>query len=120
MNLQTSNGQVKESRHIRQSNIEILRIVAMLGIVAYHFVVHSGLNLSGVELGINIYWLKFIRVFGKVGIDVLVLISGFFLVQTDRIRTGKLLKLWMQVFFYSIVSSSVSLGLTEFSSFMQD
>ncbi|MBR3949129.1 MAG: acyltransferase [Oscillospiraceae bacterium] len=85
----------------RSSNIELLRILAMGMIIGHHFAVHSNLAFpGGVSAGrIFVYWLD---LGGKVGVDIFVLISGYFLIKSREFRVGKLLKLWGQVAFYSL------------------
>ena len=101
----------------RQSNIELLRIVAMVIIVAHHFAVHSGFDFSTDSITINRLWIQFIKIGGKIGVDVFVLISGFFLISSQAIKTSKILKLWGQIFFYSIAIFVVfiALGIEPFS-----
>ena len=64
----------------RQSNIELLRILAMVMIVAHHFAVHSGLPIWSGH-GANVFWAQFLCMQGKVGVDLFVLITGCFLVE---------------------------------------
>lgn len=89
----------------RQSNIELLRIVAMLMIVFHHFAIHGGFVFESTTLSIPRFWYNFIIMGGKIGVNLFVLISGYFLAQstTTRINLCKLLKLWGQVFFYSVI-----------------
>lgn len=88
--------------HLRQSNIELLRIVAMLLIVAHHFAAHSGFNYPLQNITINRLWIQFIQIGGKIGVDLFVLISGYFLISQQTIKTSKVIKLWGQIIFYSV------------------
>lgn len=54
-----------QEKNTRQSNIELLRIIAMLLIVAYHFGIHSGFNYSTDSITINRLWVQFIQGGGK-------------------------------------------------------
>lgn len=88
----------------RQSNIELLRIISMMMIVFHHFAVHGGFVWEQSDASISHFWYNLISMAGKIGVDVFVLISGYFLIES---RSGlfnlkKLLKLWGQVFFYSV------------------
>lgn len=87
----------------RQSNIELLRIVAMLMIVAYHFGVHGGFKFSTQTITINRLWIQFIQIGGKIGVNIFVLISGYYLVHAVNLKWNKLIKLWLQMFMYSVV-----------------
>ena len=86
----------------RESNFEILRIVAMIMIIFHHLSVHSGFGYSMTEISANKLWIQFIQMGGKIGVNIFVLISGYFLVNTDKIKISKALKLWGQIFFTSL------------------
>ncbi|MBQ7654821.1 MAG: acyltransferase family protein, partial [Clostridia bacterium] len=87
----------------RQSNIELLRIIIMFIVVTSHFSVHGGFTFStDVILG-NKLWTQYIRTFVKICMSVLVLISGYFLVDSKKLKVSKVLKMWLQIFTYSIV-----------------
>lgn len=100
----------------RQSNIELLRIIAMIIIVAHHFAYHGGFNFSGDAVTVNRLWVRFIEIGGKIGVNIFVLISGYFLVSAKEIKTDKALKLWLEVFTYSLLFFVVSVlcGLEQF------
>ena len=87
----------------RQSNFELLRIVAMVIIVFHHFAVHGGFKFDSTTLSIPRFWFNFIIMGGKTGVNIFVLISGYFLIQSKSTKASihKILKLWGQVFFYS-------------------
>ena len=85
----------------RQSNIELLRIVAMVMIVASHFCIHGGFKY-GEELTLNSMWLTFFGSGGKLGVDVFMLISGYFAVMSERFRFSRVIRLWLQGFFYAV------------------
>lgn len=87
----------------RQSNIELLRIISMLLIVAHHFSVHGGFKFSESSITINRLWMQFFQMGGKIGVNVFVLISGYFLIASSKLKISKVLKLWFQLFFYSVV-----------------
>ena len=101
----------------RSSNIELLRIVAMLLIVAHHFSVHGGFSYDISSISINRVWIQFLQLGCKVGVDVFVLISGYYLVSSKSSVTFKAIKLWLQLLFYSIAIfiSSIALDLSTFS-----
>jgi len=47
---------------------------------------------------------------GKIGVDIFVLISGYFLVSSVSIKVEKAIKLWLQIFTYSVVLFAVFVG----------
>lgn len=91
---------LNRTKKIRKSNIELLRILAMVMIVAHHLAVHSG--FSGLSTG-NRLWVRFISIGGKIGVDIFVLISGYFLVNAKSFKLKKLIKLWSQIITYSSI-----------------
>lgn len=88
----------------RQSNIELLRILSMLMIVFYHFAVHGNFNWKGIGITMPHLWYNLIYMGGKVGVDIFVLISGYFLILNDNkiFDFKRLLKFWGPVFLYSV------------------
>lgn len=112
----------------RNSNIELLRIIMMIAIVAHHYVVNSGItelydfsNITG-----NMIFLQIFGFAGKAMINGFLLISGYFMVK-HKTSLKKILRLYLQIKFYVFVIyflmvligvesfSLVSLGKTVFS-----
>lgn len=99
----------------RQSNFELLRIICMLMIIGHHIAVHG--NYPQPEsLGLNDYLIRFFTVGGKLGVNIFVLISGYFMINST-FRIQKLVRLIAQLLFYSIVISLILLisGKVEYS-----
>ncbi len=99
----------------RNSNLELLRIISMVLILFHHYSLH-GFPMEGVALGWQKRFLQFLSLGGKVGVNLFVLISGYFLIES-RFQVRKLLKLLAQVLFYSLglFGVTVGLGITDFS-----
>ena len=105
--MSSKNAVIVNNTSPRNSSFELLRIISMVMIVFHHFAVNfavrGGWEWDVPSLSISHLWYNFIIMGGKIGVDIFVLISGYFLVN----RTGSLfdlkrvLKLWGQVFFYS-------------------
>ena len=90
----------------RNSNIEIFRVITMLMIVAHHYVVNSGLLEIGGVVTANSFSSQSIFLFifgmwGKIGINCFVFITGYFMCKS-RISFRKFLKLLLQIEFYNI------------------
>lgn len=86
---------------VRNTNIEILRILSMLLIVMHHYSVHGGFVLDQNIISFNNFLVQFLHAGGKLGVDIFVLITGFFLIESS-FKAKKLFKLLLVVFTYSI------------------
>ncbi|MDO4294119.1 MAG: acyltransferase [Eubacteriales bacterium] len=84
----------------RQANLEALRILAMVMVVTAHLMNHGNL-ITLAQPGTASYYLVW-TLFGVsfVCINLYLLISSYFLVES-RFSVGKLVRLILQVFFYS-------------------
>jgi surface polysaccharide O-acyltransferase-like enzyme len=87
----------------RKSSIEMLRIIAMVMIVMHHFSVHSIWPLN--DFSENNLFAQFLAVFGKAGVGIFFIITGYFLAKTreQKITPRRVLKICLPVWFYSIV-----------------
>lgn len=76
----------------------------MIMIVSCHFATHGGFTFERPSLSVPRLWWLFIEMGGNFGVDVFVLISGYFLINNTKLTVNlrKCLKLWGQIFFYSI------------------
>lgn len=85
----------------RMANIELLRILAMMMVVSLHFLAKGELlpALTG-ELNGQGYLAWFLESFSIMAVDVYVLISGYFLVETG-FRCKRVISLVLQVLFYT-------------------
>lgn len=84
----------------RKSNLELLRIFAMLLIVAHHFAVHTNFQFPSSFTTINRAWIQFIVIGGKIGVNIFVLISGYFMVNTVTMKWNKVFKIWSLLVFF--------------------
>lgn len=95
----------------RDSNIELLRIITMLLIVAHHYVVNSGLTAAtgpvyADPMSFRSQALLILGAWGKTGINVFVLISAYFMCGS-KISLKKYLKLFSEVYFYRLLINAV-------------
>ena len=91
----------------RDGRFEILRILAMFMIITMHYLGNGDLlnPLSMDKSGANIaFWLVEALCFASV--NVYVMISGYYSVDT-RFSLRKFIKLWCEIFFYSVVIGAV-------------
>lgn len=88
----------------RNSNIELFRIVMMLSIVAHHYVVNTGIMdvMAEQPTSWQSIFLYLFGMWGKIGINGFVLITGYFMCKSD-ITIRKFLKLLLEVLFYNVL-----------------
>lgn len=84
----------------RESNIELLRIICMMLIIAHHSVVHGG--ILGIDNCVNKYIGLLILPSGKIMFVTFIVISTWFLADKD-FKLERFLKTWLQVLFYSVL-----------------
>lgn len=87
---------------VRDSNIELLRIICMLIIIAHHCVVHGGAIYM--ENSLNKWIAIFLVPGGKIAFDCFLAISTWFLVD-QKFKSERLIKIWLEVLFYSVAFS---------------
>lgn len=87
----------------RKPNIEILRIISMIMIIAHHLVLYSGAEFDTAVITVNRLWYQFLIYGGHVGVNVFVLISGYFMIGSKGVKYEKIVRLWLQMLFYSLV-----------------
>lgn len=102
----------------RRSNLELYRIIVMLLIVAHHYVVNSGMmeEMAKDPLSSRSIFFYIFGMWGKIGINCFVLITGYFMCKS-QITFRKFLKLFLQVEFYNVLIFALFLltGYHEFS-----
>lgn len=89
------------NRNTRQSNIELLRIFSMLLIILHHYATHGGVYWN-VNSGVNQWIATAMISFGKIGVNIFMIICGYFMVE-QKFTWRKLLKIEIPVWFYSIL-----------------
>lgn len=92
------------TKKLRNSNLELYRILVMLAIVAHHYVVNSGLTdvMEQEPMAARSIYYYLFGAWGKVGINCFVLITGYFMCKSS-ITVERFLKLLFEVMFYRIV-----------------
>lgn len=89
---------------MRKSNLELLRIIAMLAIIAHHYVVNSGITdyYDFSNINANMIFLQLWGAWGKSAINCFVLISGYFMC-TSQLTWDRYCKIYVTAKFYKIV-----------------
>ena len=95
----------------RNSNLELYRVIVMLLIVAHHYVVNSGLTqvMEQDPFSADSTFLYLFGMWGKIGINCFVLITGYFMC-TSQITVRKFLKLLLEVEFYKLLFFVIFVG----------
>lgn len=91
-----NNAKTKQSK--RNSNLELLRIIAMLMIVAHHF----GIYAVGYSTGSTLtdYYHAVFYSFGKVGVVLFMMISAYFLCDKP-VKRSRAISVWLKTFVFS-------------------
>lgn len=96
----------------RMSNFELLRIIAMVGIVFFHYSDHGCANITlSNSLESNYVFQSLFRIGGGIGNCIFVLLTGYFMINS-KITLSKVLRLWFQVLFYSLFSLLIYLAVS--------
>ena len=113
----------------RLPNFEILRVMAMLMIVVWHFYVHGLLFLSektdfdGIGFSLTnatdccLYFIhQCFIIISRMGVNLFVMITGYFMI-TSPPKWEKVSIIWFQVMFYCVVIYfiAVGIGVADFS-----
>ena len=85
---------------IRNSNIELLRIIAMLFIVFSHNTMFSGIDSLNMTFGLNKVFIDSSNL-GKLGVAIFVMISGYYLSKAE-FKISRVVSVYLQTLFYSI------------------
>lgn len=95
---------------VRNSNLELYRIIVMIFIIAHHYVVNSGVfeRMYEMPLSANSVFLFLFGAWGKTGINCFTLITGYFMCKSN-ITMKKFLMLVSEVLFYNVVLSLIFL-----------
>lgn len=95
-----------ELKVVRSSNLELLRIIAMLAIVSthYNYCISDDLMWEYKDQQGVFHWM--LSSYGKTGINIFMLISGYFMC-TKEITLNKYIKLLAQIYFYNILIGTI-------------
>lgn len=97
-----------EEKHVRQSNIELLRILAICGVIILHYNSSANGGFSSVDNGsINQFILVFLESIAICVVNVFVIISGYFLCKNNTRDFLKPLGLIAQVIFFALIGFAI-------------
>ena len=107
---------MKDTNHTgRTSNIELLRIVAMLMIIGHHYVYYGVWQNYAPEIAnvlyhsgstVNKLWANLLLPGGVVGVAIFFLLAGYFGIRQDQVSVSKIVQ---PVVFYGVCGLAVSL-----------
>lgn len=103
------------TKTLRSSNFELLRILMMLMIIMHHYVGHGGFVLTS-DLTLNKIIIEYAYWGGKVGINIFILITGYFMINSQS-NIRKVMILYGELIFYSVIITVifVAAGIEPFS-----
>lgn len=85
----------------RNSNLELLRIIAMIAIIAYHFYTQTEIFTTPVNAGSH--WIAmFLGSFGRTGVNLFVMIGAWFLVDLP-FKSMRFIRLYSTCFLYTVL-----------------
>ena len=93
--------------HVRNSSLELLRIIAVLMIIASHLSQHGGFEFQRESITLNRLWQQFLFLGGQRGNDMFILISGYFLVSSQKIKLSRLLRVVLPFALYGLLISAL-------------
>ena len=93
----------------RKSNLELLRILAMLAIVSGHLLSQSGLTAV---TGANLVLATLLGSGVRIGVNVFLILGVWFMVDA-KFRPERIVRLYLEVFFYSVTMTICMLLMGE-------
>ena len=95
-------GLLTKNKESRESNFELLRVIAMILILFSHFAGHGYFQYVSDKLFIplNNIFFAFLLPFGKLGVILFILITGYFLINSNA-KIKSFLNLFFQTLIYS-------------------
>lgn len=87
----------------RKTNLEILRIISILMILSYEIIWNTGMGLVFDNFGITKVYSFFIQFGRNIGVDILIILSGYILISDTKLNIFRVIKYILQTFFYSVV-----------------
>ena len=100
----------------RLSNLDLIRIVAMLLIILSHALTYGGVIENAGLFSFQYYFATVLKGISRLAINLFVLVSGYFLYKSE-FKLHKLILLISPVFFYSVIIYFVlsTTGIIDFS-----
>ena len=101
--IRKDNSRSTDGKKVRDSGLELLRIIAAFMIMMHHAVQHGSENdyaLIEGALSVNQFWSAFLGSWGQTGVAIFIIISSWFCQEKDyRFSTGHVIKIVAQTWF---------------------
>lgn len=113
--MKTRLKEIINKNNVRNSNFEMLRVIAIFFVIFSHYSVNSVVRFDTVlNIGkVNRLFLEVI-VLGNLGVVIFFMLSGYFLIQKENpFKFNKFIKLFFQALFYSAVIYLVLIILSQ-------
>lgn len=96
---------MKNNRVARESNIELLRVLSMMGVIVLHYnnPIFGGGLMYAVPGSVNFYILYILETLFACAVNLFVLISGYFMCKSNKRNLIKPIQLIIQVMAFSLV-----------------
>lgn len=109
---------MNEKKGLRQSNLELLRILAMCMIITCHFVTYNDFGPTNV-FSDKILALSVLRLGGKLGVVLFVMITVYFMLNKE-FKWARILDLSKQTLFFSVVMAVLAYSFAGFKPVLLD
>lgn len=96
----TDNNQLQPSSKTRNSGVELLRLLAIIGVVFIHVSDRAIPALEATNVVGSLHLVLFLRSLFSSSVDLFLIISGFFMVKSNVRHIGKPIDLLLQVSFF--------------------
>lgn len=97
-----------QNRNVRDSSLELLRLIAVMMIIGCHFAQYGEFAFPHENITVNRLWQQLLFLVGQRGNDIFILISGYFLIGSQEIKSAKVIRLISELVFYTVLISSLA------------
>ena len=95
--VENKNNTVENNKKVRNSNFELLRIIAMIMIIIHHYTVHGGwIPFTYENFTFNMVLTQLMRYGGKIGCHLFMMITGYFMIK-GKTNFKKIFKLVLEM-----------------------
>ncbi len=112
----------KKINNIRNSNVELLRIVLMMFVITLHYNGMCGHALEYCSYGFNFYFTRFTESLSICAVDCFMIISGYFLAYNREIKLSRILHILgivIGINFFTKILSVFLMGNISLKSFIR-